>query len=277
MKKKILILGGGFISSNLIKILKKKGLSFFLINRKKKDLAKKSSINFISNKIDSKTIIIFIAAVAPVKNHLMFRENIEILNNIVFALRKKKFKKIIYISSDAVFSDSLGKIQETSAKSPNSLHGLMHLYRENILKFYFKNLSILRPTLVYGIGDPHNGYGPNLFLRNAQQGKDLYLFGRGEEIRDHVNINDVVKIIYYFIIKNINTDLNIVTSKNYSFFQIANHIIKKYRSCKIIYKRRVGKMPHNGYRVFNNIKFKKIFPQYKFYNLLKWIDKKEIY
>jgi len=38
----------------------------------------------------------------------------------------------------------------------------MHLTREMILKNKFnKILCILRPTLIYGPGDSHNGYGPN--------------------------------------------------------------------------------------------------------------------
>ncbi len=277
MKIKILILGGGFISSNLINLLKKKKINFFLINRKVKDLQKKDSINFIKKNVDTQTVILFVAAVVPVKSLKMFQDNIEILNNIVLALKNKKFKKLIYISSDAVFSDRFNKIKEDSEKNPDSLHGLMHFYRENILKFYFKNLSIIRPTLIYGVGDPHNGYGPNLFLRDVQQDKNISLFGKGEEIRDHINIEDVVKIIYLNISKNFNTDLNVVTSKNYSFFQIAKRIVKIYKSSKIIFKKRNGKMPHNGFRVFDNKKLKKNFPHFKFNNLFKWIDKKEIY
>ena len=39
--------------------------------------------------------------------------------------------------------------------------------RENILKLLNIKLCIVRPTLVYGANDPHNGYGPNKFIRLA--------------------------------------------------------------------------------------------------------------
>ena len=70
----------------------------------------------------------------------------------------------------------------------------MHATREAILKNKFsKILCILRPTLIYGIGDSHNGYGPNKFLRLIKKNKNISLFGKGEELRDHVSINDVTK------------------------------------------------------------------------------------
>ena len=50
----------------------------------------------------------------------MFEENIYILNNLCEALLKKKNSKIIYVSSDAVFSDSKKRINEKSLKNPDS-------------------------------------------------------------------------------------------------------------------------------------------------------------
>ena len=34
-------------------------------------------------------------------------------------------------------------------------------------------LSIIRPTLIYGNKDPHNGYGPNQFFRLAHSNKNI--------------------------------------------------------------------------------------------------------
>ena len=52
---------------------------------------------------------------------------------------------------------------------------MMHVIRENYLKSLFlKKLCILRPTLIYGEGDPHNGYGPNKFIRLAKKMKIFF-------------------------------------------------------------------------------------------------------
>ena len=61
-----------------------------------------------------------------------------------------------------------GKIDEKSVKTPDNFHGIMHLTRELILSSKFKNiLCNVRPTLIYGIEDTHNGYGPNKFINLA--------------------------------------------------------------------------------------------------------------
>ena len=53
---------------------------------------------------------------------------------------------------------------------------MMHIIRESILgKKFGKKILIIRPTLIYGKHDNHNGYGPNQFLRLAQKNKNIHL------------------------------------------------------------------------------------------------------
>lgn len=124
------------------------------------------------------------------------------LDSLLKLISDKKISHLIYISSDAVYEDSLKKMTENSSIKPNSLHGIMHCVREDLLKLYFKNnLSIVRPTLVYGPQDTHNGYGPNYFARNALQNRNIHVFGNGEELRDHVYIDDVSQLIFEILNK----------------------------------------------------------------------------
>ena len=169
------------------------------------------------------------------------------------------------------------KINEKSFKNPDSLHGLMHLYRENILSKYFKKLTIIRPTLIFGDKDPHNGYGPNSFIRLAQSNMDINLFGKGEEIRDHVYVKNVVDCIMGAINKNIFTDINCVTSKELSFKKIVELIKFEYPKINFHFNVRKSKMPHDGFRVFDNRKLKKNFPNLKFMSVEQWIKKKVLY
>ena len=79
----------------------------------------------------------------------------------------------------------------------------MHISREKILKSKFEDkLCILRPTMIYGKKDTHNGYGPNLFLNLASKNKDIKLFGKGEEKRDHVYIDDLINVLKECIERN---------------------------------------------------------------------------
>ena len=183
----------------------------------------------------------------------MFIDNLKICENVSSGLEKIKISHLIYISSDAVYTDTKNKIDEKSITSPDSLHGLMHKTRESILvnKFH-KILCILRPTLIYGPGDSHNGYGPNRFIKYAMKNKSIILFGNGEERRDHIFIDDLIKIILKCIKKKALGSLNLASGKVCSFKNLAKIIIDLSNSkSKINRIKRVGPMPHDGYRPFN--------------------------
>jgi nucleoside-diphosphate-sugar epimerase len=82
-------------------------------------------------------------------------------------------------------------------------------------------LAVVRSTLIYGSGDPHNGYGPNRFRRLADAGQEIVLFGEGEERRDHVLVDDVAEIVCRVIERRSQGTLNIATGEVMSFRAIA--------------------------------------------------------
>ncbi len=271
---KIIVLGSkGFIASNIIKKLKEKRYKFLSYSKKSINLEKLNNVKKLSNIILKDDKIIFTSAVAPAKNIHDFKKNIDMVINFSKVLSNLEFKKLIYISSDAIYSDSKKPLKEVSKKYPDNWHGLMHLIRENILKRSFnkKKLIIVRPTLVYGKGDTHSGYGPNLFIKRAKKNKNIILFGNGEELRDHIWINNLSDIIVKFLKKEVFGEFNICTSKLISFRNIANIVAKKYK-IQIENKSRVGKMPHNGFRPISNQKLLKIFPKYKFADIRNVIN-----
>ena len=260
--KRVIILGtSGIISSNLQRAFDQKSINYLPIGRSKLNLKKEKACKVLAKKIRNGDSIVFIAAEAPVKNSEMLINNLKICATVCEGLEKKKISHLIYISSDAVYADNREKISETSVTSPNSLHGLMHITREKMLKIKFdKILCILRPTLIYGMGDKHNGYGPNRFLNLALKHKPLKIFGNGEEKRDHIFIDDIIKIIVTCLERKGLGTLNLVTGKVYSFKYLAELIsnISKSRS-KLVKIKRIGPMPHNGYRPFSINLLKKYF------------------
>ena len=265
---RLVILGGGFISNAVKNFFIKKKKSVILIQKKKIDLSKFTEVRKLIKIIKKNDTIFFSAARAPVKNKVMFDYNLKIVNNFLKIIPKIIFKKMVYLSSDAVYSDTKKKINENSKTIPNSLHGMMHLKRENIFKKIIKekkNLLIIRPTLVYGPSDPHNGYGPNKFIREAKKNGIISLFGKGEEKRDHIYINDLVKIIFKLVTSNTHGIFNLCTGKVVTFNNIAKKIKKSFAK-KILYNfipRRLP-MPHKGYRSFDINKLKKNIIELKF-------------
>ena len=265
-KSRIIILGsGGFISQAVENILKLKHKKYISLPRKKIDLKKISNFKKLKKIINNKDVVFFVAAKAPVKNLKMFEYNVKMMVNFCKTFSDTDINKIVYISSDAVYSDSKKKLKEFNLKEPNNWHGLMHIVREKVLKnnFNYKKILILRPTLVYGKNDPHNGYGPNKFKKDSVLRKKIFIFGKGEELRDHIWIDDLTQIIFKMITTKNYGEFNLSTGKLISFGSIAK-IINKNNNFEIVNLKRQGEMPHNGYRPICNHKIKRLFPNFKF-------------
>lgn len=147
----------------------------------------------------------------------------------------------------------------------------MHLGREIVLSSAVQApLVHLRSTLIYGPGDPHNGYGPNRFRRQAKAGEDIILFGEGEEQRDHVYITDVAKLICLAASRRSEGSLNVATGSVYSFREIAECVADLVENeVEIRPSPRVGAMPHGGYRPFSTKGVEEAFPDFSFVQLPK--------
>ena len=78
----------------------------------------------------------------------------------------------------------------------------------------------------FGKEDPHNGYGPNKFFREINSFGKINLFGKGEELRDHISIKDVAKLVLLIIKKDKYGIYNLVTGNVNSFLSIAKMIFE---------------------------------------------------
>jgi nucleoside-diphosphate-sugar epimerase len=228
-------------------------------------LDKKASLNIVNFLRPTDTLVV-ISAEAPCKDAESLIRNIRMMVSICTAIEIQQPQHVIYISSDAVYADSKGALKESSNAEPGSIHGAMHLTREIMLKDAVKGpLAILRPTLIYGIDDPHNGYGPNRFRRLAAAGKEIILFGKGEEKRDHVLIDDVAELIRLMSWYKSHGVLNAATGTLTSFRNIAVLAVKlSGKAIKIKSSPRVGEIPHNGYRPFDPAATKSKFPNFNY-------------
>ena len=128
----------------------------------------------LAGQLQATDCFVVISAEAPCKDAAMLERNIRMMRAVTDALAEAQPAHLIYVSSDAVYADSMEPLSETSCAEPGSLHGVMHLARELMLKDAMKGpLATLRPTLIYGAADPHNGYGPNRFRRLAADGQTI--------------------------------------------------------------------------------------------------------
>lgn len=276
---RVVILGcNGFVGSAIFDQLNQSNIPLLKLGKNDVNLLESNSHKILANYLNDKDFLIIVSAIAPVKNEQMFNDNIFMINQVCKSLRLKKIIYVLNVSSDAVFKDSMGLINENSIKSPDNLHGAMHLAREIILNNCLNELSIdlahIRPTLIYGKKDPHSGYGPNLFRRKLLENEDIILFGEGEELRDHIFIEDVSFLAEQMILNKSIGSLNAVTGDVKSFEQIAE-LMKTIFNKKIKIKKtkRIAPIPHNGYRAFDSSLISRSFGDFKYTDLLVGLNK----
>jgi len=263
LPRRVVVLGAtGFVGSELKCQLQELHIPVIGLGSKELNLLDKNSESRLRALLMPDDVLVFISAIAPCKSLDMLQANIKMVEIVSNVLAITPVAHVIYISSDAVYRDSLELISEDSPAEPNSLHGVMHLTRELALKIVCNSrLLVVRPTLIYGLGDPHNGYGPNQFRRLAFSGKNILLHGKGEELRDHVYVKDVASLICECILRKSVGTINAVSGNVVSFLELAYYISGKCgENVKIEQQERLGPMPHGGYRAFDNAYLKNAFP-----------------
>lgn len=222
---RVVILGAqGFVGKASSELLAARGVPVLALGRAEVDLLAADASDKLTSLLRPDDALLVIAAKAPCKDTAMLLDNIRMMQAVCAALAAAPVAHVVYVSSDAVYRDSDGPLNEESCAEPGSLHGAMHLAREVMLKSVVKApLAVLRPSLLYGAADPHNGYGPNRFRRLAAAGAEIVLFGEGEERRDHVLIDDVAELIARVLVHRSAGTLNIATGEVHSFRAIAEH------------------------------------------------------
>ena len=268
--KRVVILGSaGFVGNACTQRLKIMDIPVLELPRTELDLTDSKSGDLLADLLRPNDSLLFIAAKAPVKTESMLIDNLQMASTVCYAIRKSPIQHLVYISSDAVYADSDEALDESSCAQPESLHGIMHLAREVMLKNAWQGpLCFLRPTLIYGAEDPHNGYGPNRFMRLAQKGEEIVLFGEGEERRDHVWIQDVSDLTCRVLSYQSTGVLNIATGTVVSFREIAGQVTQLIpSSSQINSSPRTGPMPHNGYRAFDPAATHQAFRDFTYTNL----------
>ena len=261
--KRVVVIGAaGFVGGASAARLRRYGAKVLGLGRTDVDLSADDGAARLAEKLQAGDAVVAVAARAPCKNVDMLIDNMKMVRNMLGAMKDVEISHLVNISSDAVYGDEPVPLTEGAPTAPGSLHGAMHLAREiAFASSGIAPLAILRPTLVYGDADPHNGYGPNRFVRQARAGEPIPLFGEGEERRDHVSVDDVAEIVARVVLHRSIGALNVASGEVHSFADAANLAIAATGSkSRLVPSPRTGPMPHNGYRPFDIAALKSAFP-----------------
>jgi len=273
---RVVVIGaGGFVGGALMRRLRAAGVPALALTRKEVDLLAPDAADRLTSFLKAGDAVVAVAARAPCKDVGMMIDNMIIARAMVEALARVPVAHVVNISSDAVYADGPVPLTELTPTAPTSLHGAMHLARELTFANAIKApLAILRPTLLYGADDPHNGYGPNRFRRLANAGDEIVLFGDGEERRDHVLIDDLAEIIMRVLQCRSTGSLNVASGEVHSFRAVAEAVVAAApRKVGISSSPRSGPMPHNGYRPFDIAQSQAAFPDFSYTPLAEGIAK----
>ena len=265
---RVVIIGaGGFVGGASAAILDSQGIPTLRVGRETVDLLSADAAEQLAGLLKPDDAVVVVSAIAPCKTVSMLSDNIRMMESVCLALEKSPVAHVVYISSDAVYADDPNPLTEESRIQPDSLHGMMHAARELMLRSVAGDtpFAVLRPSLLFGADDPHNGYGPNQFRRRGQAGEDITLFGEGEERRDHVLIDDVAEIVLRVLLHRSAGALNVATGSVFSFREIAEMVAGNFDNPpRIVGRPRSGPMPHDGYRPFDIKACRAAFPDFSY-------------
>lgn len=261
---------GGFVGGAVLQALRKIDPAARGIGRAEVDLEAADAADRLAGHLRPGMRVAFVSAVAPAKNMATVMRNLRMAEAATAAFSKFPPEYLLYISSDAVYDDAANPVSESSRVVPSTSHGMMHAARELMFRESAGDgFGVLRPTLIYGADDPHSGYGPNRFRREAAAGGPVRIFGDGEERRDHVWVGDVARLGAMMLSEARPGILNAATGRSVDFATIAGKVASLAGGAVRVESipRPPGYKAHLLYRHFDISAIRKTYPDFRFRGL----------
>jgi UDP-glucose 4-epimerase len=229
---RVVVVGArGFVGQAIVAALAARSVHCLALGSQDIDLATPGAAELLAHRLQGDDAVVMVAALTPDRGRdiATFMKNLRMMQALCDAIGKQSVAHIVNIGSDAVYPDAAALVDETTPAAPNGFHGMMHLARELMLGSVAKMpVAYLRPSLLYGPGDTHNGYGPNRYRRTAATEGKIQLFGNGEEQRDHVFIDDMAELVWRCLAHRSSGTLNVATGRSASFREIADMVAAQF-------------------------------------------------
>lgn len=261
--KKILITGGaGFIGLNFVKYMQahtkhdihvldkftyaanqneliKTGVRYTTV-----DIADKLQVSsfFDNNRVDA---IIHFAAESHVDNSIrdcmpFVHTNIIGTVNLLDMAVKHRVNRFVHISTDEVFGslDRIGKFSEDSTINPRNPYSASKAAAEHFVQAYGNTYK-----LPYIIINSSNNYGPwqheekliPLTIKRILQGKKIPIYGKGDQVRDWIYVEDTCSAVYKILTDGLLGDRYCIGGDNeVTNLNLVNTIASKMRSPDLV-------------------------------------------
>lgn len=181
-----------------------------------------------------------------IKNPLLdTRENLLGTVQVMEAARAANVKRVIFASTAAVYGDVKEDdlpVREAQPTLPLSFYGLSKLSVEKYLEMY-ENLYgmeyvVLRFANVYGErqGDGGEGGVISIFTKAVAEGRDITIYGDGEQTRDFVYAGDIAEGIWAALrTEEVNAAYNLSTQTETSLRELVS-LLAEIRGREIVPK-----------------------------------------
>ena len=167
------------------------------------DIRNKNKINRLFNKIKPNFVIHSAAALPLWKKEDIFSTNIEGTKNILESSFKNRVKRVIFVSSTAVYGvPKKHPILESDPLVGVGPYGESKILAENWCWHYIKkglNITIIRPKTFVG---PYRLGVFEILFDWIYDGKKIPVIGNGENRYQLLDVSDLVDAIYLFLEKN---------------------------------------------------------------------------
>ena len=260
----ILVTGGaGFIGSHLVRHLLAKGENVTALDNLSTGLAENlpPEAKLVEMDILDEDLPKVVAAGAfdaivhlaaqtmvdtSIKNPLLdTRENLLGTVQVMEAARAANVKRVIFASTAAVYGDVKEDdlpVREAQPTLPLSFYGLSKLSVEKYLEMY-ENLYgmeyvVLRFANVYGErqGDGGEGGVISIFAKAVAEGRDITIYGDGEQTRDFVYAGDIAEGIWAALrTEEVNAAYNLSTQTETSLRELVS-LLAEIRGREIVPK-----------------------------------------
>ena len=246
----ILITGaGGFIGTHLYNHMKSEHCITRIFspshpagkqNSYSVDLTKNNEVETLIQEL-SKTkydCVIHLASKMASKNNIekmsIFKMNVDMIENMVFLIKRLKPEVVIHFSSMATYANVSGLFSETSLpmpqKNPDCLYGLSKFASEVILDFLLRDGDIrivhLRVAQVYGEGMRQDRIIP-VMRKELDEKNTITVYGNGERQSCFIRIDKLLESVDYFVQNKVDGVYN-VGYENLSYIDLAKNIVKKF-------------------------------------------------
>lgn len=225
MKKCLLLGGAGFIGKNVALKLKEQGYDLTIYDMKvvgnysdeelngikyyERELFKDEELEEVIKNQD--VVLHFVSSVGPENSMInperCYYNDVAKTVEILEIMRKNDVKKMIFISSGGTVygTSDCESCKEDMMLNPKNHYGITKATIEKILHMYNEiygmNNVILRVANPYGVGQQSNKKigAVTVFAEKILNDEEISIWGDGENIRDYIYIDDVVKIISRFV------------------------------------------------------------------------------